>query len=202
MPRTSHRKIALLLTSTLAVAITAMTMIPAFGRAQEATPAAVSQAQESELLARGEEIYTNTCIACHQAGGTGAESDVAFTYYPPLAGNPFVTLEDPVPVVNTVLFGRAGMPSFRGMSDEEIASVITYTRQSWSNDASAVSPELVAEVRAEVNIPPQPPATPFPSPPLDEGTPDVDIRGTPPGIQEPEAPRGTAVPIADAGNGD
>lgn len=193
MPHTRQRQIALLMTCTLAIAIVAMTMVPSLGWAQEATPEPVSEAQETELFATGEEIYNNTCIACHQAGGTGAESEVAYTYYPPLAGNPYVTLEDPAPVTQTVLFGRGGMPAFRGMSDMEVAAVLTYVRQAWENDASAVSPELVAEVRAEFNVPPPEPATPFPSEPIGEGTPTIP-EGTPPGVEDPEAPRETETP--------
>lgn len=197
MPHTRQRQIALLMTCTLAIAIVAMTMVPGLGRAQEGmqdeTPTPISQ---EELFAMGEEIYNNTCIACHQAGGTGADSAIAYTYYPPLAGNPYVTLEDPAPVTQTVLFGRAGMPAFRGMSDTEVAAVLTYVRQAWENDASAVSSELVSRVRAEFNVPPQEPATPFPSEPIGEGTPTIP-EGTPPGIQDAEAPRET--PEAEEG---
>ena len=196
MPHTGHRPIVLLLTSTLVIAILAMIMIPGLGRAQEGTeeetPPPVSQEQEGDLLAVGDDLYNRTCIACHQAGGTGAESDVTFTYYPPLADNPFVTIEDPTAVVQTILFGRGGMPAFRGLSDEEIAGIVTYIRQEWGNDASAVSPEFVTEIRAERDVPPPEPATPFPTEPLSEGTPVLD--GTPvtdgtPGIQDPAQPR-------------
>lgn len=161
MSHTGFRQIVLLVVGTLVLAIAAMAIIPNLGQAQEATPMA-SDAQEAELLAAGEEYYANTCIACHQAGGTGAESDVAFTYFPPLAGNALVTLEDPTIVVRTLLTGRGGMPTFRNASDEEIAGVITYIRQSWGNEASAVTPEFVAQVREELSAPPQAEPTPTP----------------------------------------
>ena len=196
MPHTGYRPIVLLLTSTLVVAIVAMVMVPGLGRAQEGTeeetPPPVSGEQEGELLTVGEDLYNRTCIACHQAGGTGAESEVTFTHYPPLAGNAFVTVDDPSVVVRTVLFGRGGMPAFRGLTDQEVAGVVTYIRQSWGNDASAVSPELVAEIRAERDVPPPEPATPFPTEPLSEGTPALDAtpaaEGTP-GVQDPAQPR-------------
>lgn len=172
MPRTTHRTLALLITSALVVALVAVAMIPGFGRAQEATPDN-GATPESQLMSEGEGIYMTTCIACHQAGGAGAESEEsAFTHYPELAGNPFVTVDDPTAVIDVVLNGRAGMPTFRGMSDEELASVLTYIRQSWGNDASAVKPEMVTDAREALpQASPQAPATPFPSPPLTEATP-------------------------------
>ncbi len=161
MSHTGYRPIVLLVAGLFTLAILAMAVVPGLGRAQEASPAA-DDAQAAELLAAGEEYYNNTCIACHQPGGTGAESEVAFTYYPPLAGNPLVTLEDPSIVVSTVLSGRGGMPSFRGASDEDLAGLITYIRQSWGNEASAVTPEFVAEVRASLDAPPSQEPTPTP----------------------------------------
>lgn len=171
MPRTSHRTLTLLLISALIVALAAVAIIPGFGQAQEATPDN-GATPESQLMSEGEGIYMMTCIACHQAGGAGADSDVSFTHYPALAGNPFVTVDDPTAVINVMLTGRAGMPTFRGMSDEELASVLTYVRQSWGNDASAVTPDMVTDARdALPQASPQAPATPFPSPALTEATP-------------------------------
>lgn len=197
MPNTRHRQLALFLTSTLVIGVLAMISIPGLGRAQEATPAQLSSEQESELVAAGEEFYGRTCIACHQAGGAGAESDIAFTSYPALNDNAFVTVEDPTALVQTVLYGRGGMPSFRGLSDKELAGVVSYVRQAWDNDAAAVSPELVAEIRAERDVPPEEPATPFPTESTGAGT--SEPGGTPPGIQDPEAPR-EGTPGADDGN--
>lgn len=161
MSHTGFRQIVLLAAGTLVLAIVAMAIIPGLGQAQEATPMA-SDEQAAELLTAGEEYYNSTCIACHQPGGTGAESEVAFTFYPPLAGNPLVTLDDPTVVVSTVLSGRGGMPTFRGASDEEIAGVITYIRQAWGNEASAVTPEFVAQVRNQLDEPE--PVEPTPTP--------------------------------------
>ena len=178
MPRTSYRTFALLFVSALIVALVAVTLIPGFGRAQEATPGN-GDTSDNALLSQGEGIYKVTCIACHQAGGEGAESEVAFTHYPALAGNPFVTIDDPTAVIQTVLHGRAGMPSFRNMSDEEIASVLTYIRQSWGNDASPVDPDLVSDIRSQRQASPRPPATPFPSPALTAATPVGSPEGGP-----------------------
>ena len=117
------------------------------------------------LIAQGDEIYNSVCVACHQPEGAGFEG-----IYPALAGDPFVTLEDPAPVIRTVLQGRGGMPSFRNAyDDEEIAAVLSYIRQAWGNNAGPVTPDQVAEIRAQVAATPAPQGTPL----APAGTPDT-----------------------------
>ncbi len=97
----------------------------------------------AELVSRGEKIYGTTCVACHQANGSGLAAMKA----PALAGNKVVTGAEP-PVIDTVLNGRPGTPMapFKDQfSDAEIAAVITYVRNSWGNKASDVQ---AAEVKA------------------------------------------------------
>lgn len=121
--------------------------VPLIVTAQDATPAASPAAEP--LLARGEEIYNTVCIACHQPDGKGIEG-----IYLPLAGNPAVTLEDPTYLITVILNGRGGMPRFDSTySDEEIAAIATFVRQNWENEASAVSAEQVAAVRASFEAP-------------------------------------------------
>jgi mono/diheme cytochrome c family protein len=109
---------------------------------------------EAALIERGEEIYAGVCIACHQAEGAGIEG-----IYPALAGNPLVTLEDPKVVVETVLYGRGGMPRFGDIySDEDIAAVVSYIRNAWGNQAPPVMPDQAAEIRAAFEASPE--ATP------------------------------------------
>src|SRR5688572_1228151 len=96
-----------------------------------------------ELAARGEKVYAQTCVACHQASGQGLAAMKA----PALAGSKFVTGAEEGPI-DTVLNGRpnTAMQAFKGqLSDTEIAAVITYTRNSWVNKASELQP---AEVKA------------------------------------------------------
>lgn len=91
---------------------------------------------KAQLVEEGENIFITNCAACHNETGEGFEE------IPALAGNPFVTLENPAPVVDTVMNGRGSMPSFRGsLSDEEAAAVITYIRNAWGNSAPAVPPK-------------------------------------------------------------
>lgn len=132
-------------------------IVPLLTTAQDATP---SGDQAASLITQGEQIYHNVCTACHQPGGEGITG-----IYPPLNNNPLLTAEDPTYFISTVLTGRGGMPSFAGLySDEEIAAVITFVRQEWDNDASPVSPEQVAAVRATLS------GTPVATP-LGEATP-------------------------------
>jgi mono/diheme cytochrome c family protein len=129
--------------------------------AQDATPATQANVAP-EFLAEGEQIVESVCLSCHQPGGAGIEGQ-----FPALAGNPFVTLDDPTAVISTVLRGRGGMPTFASSySDEQIAAILTYIRTSWGNNASPVTAEQVATVRANVmatsgtNEPEEAPATP------------------------------------------
>lgn len=92
-------------------------------------------------MAMGETVYEEQCARCHGSDGEGTSG------VPALAGNTTVTGE-PVAVIQTVLQGPGTMPSFRGrLNDEEIAAVITYVRNTWGNDAPAISADDVAGAR-------------------------------------------------------
>lgn len=181
MSRSRQRHVVLLvLAATLLLAV----VVPGLGEAQVATPNPGAP-ETADLVMRGEELYTMTCIACHQPGGVGV-TDVAVGGYPALAGNVFVTLDDPTPLVQVLITGRAGMPHFRGFADEDIAAVATYIRQAWGNEAGPVDPALVADIRAQYVVAPPPDATPIAtelagslapasaaSPAVDEAAPDA-----------------------------
>lgn len=115
--------------------------------APAATTAAVDGATE----------YANTCAVCHQANGEGMTG-----VYPPLAGSDIAILPSPDRMIAVVLKGLNGPVTVKGqkfdgtmapwesLSDEQIAAITTYERSSWGNTASAVTPEMVAAVRAKV----------------------------------------------------
>jgi cytochrome c oxidase subunit 2 len=93
-----------------------------------------------ELIARGEKVYAANCVACHQPTGKG--NPPAF---PPLAGSKVVNGPEQAQI-DTVLNGRPGTamaPFGKQLSDTEIAAVITFTRNSWGNKASDVTPNEV-----------------------------------------------------------
>lgn len=95
-----------------------------------------------ELKQRGEKVYASNCVACHQANGKGLPGA-----FPALDGSAVVT-GPKAEQLKLVLNGKNGMPPWKGvLSDTEIAAVITYTRNNWSNKAqeNIVQP---AEVRS------------------------------------------------------
>ena len=91
---------------------------------------------EDELIKRGEKVYAANCVACHQANGRGAPPA-----FPPLAGSKVVNGPEEGQI-DVVLNGRpnTAMQSFKQLSNVDIASVITFTRNSWGNKASEVQP--------------------------------------------------------------
>jgi cytochrome c6 len=90
----------------------------------------------------GGELFATYCSACHQPEGAGIDG-----VYPALADNPFVALDDPSILAQTVVHGRAGMPAWdTSLTDTEIAAILTYLRTEL-NDADAVDPEVVREAR-------------------------------------------------------
>jgi len=94
-----------------------------------------------ELIARGEKVYNAQCAACHRPDGKGAGP------IKPLDGSAVVLADDKSQQIMVVLNGRGAMPAWKGtLSDTEIAAVITYTKNSWSNKTGqAVQPsEVVA----------------------------------------------------------
>ncbi|MBC7393407.1 MULTISPECIES: cytochrome c oxidase subunit II [unclassified Variovorax] len=82
-----------------------------------------------DMLARGEKVYAGNCAACHQANGKGAGPIKA------LDGDEKVLNPDHAIQIQVLLKGQnnGAMPSWAKLSDTDIASVITYTKNTWSN---------------------------------------------------------------------
>jgi cytochrome c oxidase subunit 2 len=85
------------------------------------------------LLARGEKVYNANCAACHKADGKGAGPIKA------LDGSAIV-LNDAAQQIQILLNGAANgaMPAWKQLSDTEIAAVVTYTKNSWTNKTGKV----------------------------------------------------------------
>ena len=99
--------------------------------------------QTKDLLKQGEQVYLEYCAECHQTDGTGWS-----TLYPRLAGNPIVTLHDPEPIIDTVVYGQGSMMSFsEKLKAEQIAAVLTYIRNAWGNQSTPVSPRQIQLIR-------------------------------------------------------
>ena len=138
------------------VGITLLVSIPLLSNAQDATP----EMTEEQMIQRGASIYYTVCVACHQVDGNGVPG-----IYLPLNKGGIANLEDPTLFIYTVLYGRGGMPRFNSTySNADIASVITFVRQEWDNNAAPVTEAEVAAVRDNYS------ATPIVSP-----TPDAQI---------------------------
>jgi len=82
-----------------------------------------------DLVARGEKVYNGTCAACHQPSGKGAGP------VKPLDGAAVVLDADKGKQIAVVLNGQnnGAMPAWKQLSDTEIAAVITFTKNHWSN---------------------------------------------------------------------
>ena len=80
-----------------------------------------------DITARGEKVYAANCAACHQPNGKGAGP------IKPLDGSPIVQDADKTKQIQVVLNGRNAMPSWKQLSDTDIAAVISFTKNNWSN---------------------------------------------------------------------
>ncbi len=90
---------------------------------------------KEDLVARGEAVYNANCAACHQATGAGIPGA-----FPALVNAPSV-MGPQATQIDILLNGQgAGMPAWKQLSDVEIASVITYTRNAWANAGQGTDP--------------------------------------------------------------
>ncbi len=94
-----------------------------------------------EILQRGEKVYAANCVACHQPNGKGGGAIKA------LDGSAVVLNSDAGKQIHVLLNGQNNaMPAWKQLSDTDIAAVISYTKNNWSNKTGQlVQP---AEVKA------------------------------------------------------
>lgn len=117
---------------------------------------AKKQPAATASVKRGQKVFETTCIVCHQKNGGGVPR-----MYPTLVKTSFV-LGDKSQLAQIVLKGlnqpievkgetyNNVMPAFAQLTDEQIADVLTYVRNSFGNKASAVSPALVKAERDKI----------------------------------------------------
>jgi len=122
--------------------------------AKEEGPAEKKFKVDEVVHHRGEEIYSRICSACHGTDGKGVPGA-----FPPLDGSEWL-VNDPTIPIKIVTSGLQGpievkgqkftsvMPGVADLKDEEVADVLTFVRQSWSNDSAPVKVEDVKKVRA------------------------------------------------------
>ncbi len=87
-----------------------------------------------DLTKRGEKVYASNCIACHQASGKVAGSIKA------LDGSAIVLDADKSKQIAVLLngAGNGAMPAWKQLSDTDIAAVISYTKNNWSNKTGQI----------------------------------------------------------------
>jgi len=88
----------------------------------------------ADLVKRGESVYAANCAACHQANGKGAGPIKA------LDGSPVVLDADKGKMTHVLLNGQnnGAMPAWKQLSDTELAAVMTYAKNSWSNKTEQI----------------------------------------------------------------
>jgi mono/diheme cytochrome c family protein len=115
------------------------------------------------LVARGEALYGQICIACHQSSGLGSPG-----LAPPLKASKWVLEAPPSRLIRIPIHGLTGPVEVEGQTwnltmppfgvgagallekDEDLAAVLTFVRQAWGNKAPPIAPQQVKAVRAEV----------------------------------------------------
>jgi nitrite reductase (NO-forming) len=106
-------------------------------------------------IERGKQVYMQTCFVCHQPNGQGLPG-----VFPPLAKSDFM-MEDKDRSIRGIIKGISGEIVVNGkkyngvmppvpISDDQIANVLTYVRNSWGNTGEVVTLDDVKRVRAEI----------------------------------------------------
>ncbi|MBM3442411.1 MAG: c-type cytochrome [Bacteroidetes bacterium] len=109
------------------------------------TPDSLRDNLSRKMLSEGGQLYSRYCASCHQENGKGDG-----TRFPPLAGSDWVTgnkkrliqvvihgLSGPI-IVNGVGYNEA-MPANAYLNDRQLASILSYVRQSWGNEAGFIT---------------------------------------------------------------
>jgi len=120
--------------------------------ASSSATATTTASSKADKIAQGEKLYAQYCVACHQATGLGLPN-----LFPPLAASDYIKGNKDRAIVN-ILKGQTGevvvngakfnsaMPPVK-LSDDEVASVLTYVYNSWGNDGTEVAAADVAKLR-------------------------------------------------------
>lgn len=130
---------------------------PALANADPAdTKTAAMLLAASPDMELGARLYLDNCNACHFSTGTGADG-----VFPELVGNSTVLANEPGGFLHVILNGaempstatrpaQLRMPPFRDrLSDDDVAALATFVRQSWGNDAGPIASTSVGEVREQ-----------------------------------------------------
>jgi nitrite reductase (NO-forming) len=115
--------------------------------------AAAVAAPDADSMKRGQAVYSRTCIACHQPTGMGLPP-----VFPPLAGSEWIAKSASIAVRN-ITNGMQGpvtvkgvtynsmMPPVAGLTDKDIADVVTYVNNSFGNTGASVTEAEVTAIK-------------------------------------------------------
>jgi mono/diheme cytochrome c family protein len=105
----------------------------------------------------GKALFSANCITCHQANGEGVPGQ-----YPPLAGSEVETGDATNQLIAIVLKGLQGPVEIKGKpfnnsmqawegqyTDQQLASILTYVRSDWGNNAPPITADMVKQIRGE-----------------------------------------------------
>ena len=112
----------------------------------------------AESIEFGRQVYSQSCVACHQSAGTGIPG-----VFPPLASSDLLN-GDAERSIRIVISGLSGPITVNGaeydstmpgvaFSDQEVADLLTYVYSEWGNSGAVVLPEQVSTVRAQIEGP-------------------------------------------------
>lgn len=133
-----------------------MALLPTFLRRLGCAVAALGgmamAGPDAGTMARGEKLYAEKCLICHQATGLGAPPA-----FPPLAGSEWWA-GDRVRLIRVLCEGLSGKIAVKGQSfdnampaqmldDGEVAAVLSFAGNTWGNAAGAFAAEEVAAAR-------------------------------------------------------
>lgn len=133
--------------------------IAVYLKSQGASPGIADVPPGAAAMRRGAAIYSDACASCHLEDGVGQPR-----LFPPLGRNAMLQQADPIGLEHLILAGaRIGtsaerpsplsMPSFAWkLTDSEIADVATFIRNSWGNQAAAVSAGEVSDARKRLGL--------------------------------------------------
>lgn len=140
---------------TLLTLVASLTLTVALAQTKSATTApTASKATTAAVKSPGQTIYEQNCLTCHQANGSGVPN-----LNPPLRNTDWV-LGDKNRLINVLLKGLQGqevegetydnvMPAHDFLTDDQIASVLTYIRSSFGNKATAITADEVKAQRGK-----------------------------------------------------
>lgn len=133
--------------------------IAVYLKSRPPSPDATPGTPDADAMHRGAEIYSDACASCHLENGVGQPR-----VFPPLGKDAVLQQADPIGLEHLILAGtRIGisesrpsplaMPSFAWkLTDQEIADVATFIRNTWGNRAEQISASQVGEARKKLDL--------------------------------------------------